>query len=46
MVLQADGQVAFFYEEDTYKTIGGGYNMVYKAISIDKITEGKYSLIH
>ena len=47
MVLQADGQVAFFFEEDTYEAVGGGgYTMVYKSLPIDKITEGKYSLIH
>ena len=46
-VLQEDGQVAFFYEEDTYEAVsGGGYTMVYKSLPIDKITEGKYSLIH
>jgi hypothetical protein len=47
MILQADGQVAFFFEEDTYEAVGGGgYTMVYKSLPIDKITEGKYSLIH
>ena len=47
MILQEDGQVAFFYEEDTYEAVsGGGYTMVYKSLPIDKITEGKYSLIH
>ena len=47
MILQEDGQVAFFYEEDTHEAVsGGGYTMVYKSLPIDKITEGKYSLIH
>ena len=43
MIQQADGEIAFLYEEDKYKTEGGGYTIVYKNISIDKITEGKYS---
>ena len=47
MILQEDGQIAFFYEEDTHgANNGGGYTMVYKSLPIDKITEGKYSLIH
>ena len=44
MIQQADGEIAFLYEEDKYKTIGGGYTIVYKNLSIEKITEGKYSL--
>jgi hypothetical protein len=47
MILQEDGQIAFFYEEDTHQAgAGGGYTMVYKSFPVDKITEGKYSLIH
>ena len=47
MILQEDGQVAIFYEEYTYEAVsGGGYTMVYKSLPIDKITEGKYSLIN
>ena len=45
MIQQADGEIAFLYEEDKYKTIGGGYTIVYKNLSIEKITEGKYSLV-
>ena len=44
MIQQADGEIAFLYEEDKYKTQGGGFTIVYKNLSIDKITEGKYSL--
>ena len=47
MILQADGQVAFFYEEDLHKAVaGGGYSMIYLSIPVEKITDGKYSLIH
>ena len=45
MIQQPDGEIAFLYEEDKYKTTGGGYTIVYKNLSIEKITEGKYSLI-
>ena len=45
MIQQADGGIAFLYEEDKYKTIGGGYTIVNKNLSIEKITEGKYSLV-
>ncbi len=44
MVMQADGDIAFFYEEDKYKTVGGGYTMVYKNLTVDLITGGQYSL--
>ena len=44
MVIQADGDIAFFYEEDKYKTVGGGYTMVYKNLTVDLITGGQYSL--
>lgn len=44
MILQENGQVAFFYEEDTYKTDGGGYTMVYKPFSVETITNGQYRL--
>ena len=44
MIQQADGEIAFLYEEDKYKTQGGGYTIVYKNLTIDLITEGKYSL--
>ena len=44
MIQQPDGEIAFLYEEDKYKTTGGGYTIVYKNLSIEKITEGKYSL--
>ena len=44
MTLQADGALAFIYEEDTYGTSGGGYTIAYKAYTLEKITDGKYSL--
>lgn len=44
MTLQADGALAFIYEEDTYCTSGGGYTIAYKAYTLEKITDGKYSL--
>ena len=44
MTLQADNALAFIYEEDTYSTSGGGYTIVYKSYTIEKITDGKYSL--
>lgn len=44
MTLQADGALAFIYEEDTYGTSGGGYTIAYKSYTIEKITDGKYSL--
>ena len=44
MTLQADGALAFIYEEDTYGTSGGGYTIVYKSYTLEKITEGAYSI--
>ena len=39
MTLDKDGNVAFFYEENGYN---GGYDMVYRSISIPEITSGRY----
>lgn len=38
MTLQADGRVGFFWEENGH---GGGYDMDYRALTIDEITGGK-----
>lgn len=43
MIQQQDDAIAFLYEEDTYGTNGGGYNIAYKNFTIDEITDGKYS---
>lgn len=44
MIQQADGAVAFLYEEDTYGCgKGGGYTIAYKCFTIDEITDGRYS---
>lgn len=40
MTLQHDGNVAFFYEETTY---GREYTNVFRQLSIEEITGGKYS---
>lgn len=41
MVMQADGKVAFFYEEDTYKAVsGGGFTLIYAPIALETITGG------
>lgn len=44
MIEQAKGRIGFFYEEETHcSTRGRGYTMVYKNISIEDITSGKYT---
>lgn len=40
MVLDKDNKVAFFFEENPNN---GGFDMIYKKLSIDDITNGKYS---
>ena len=42
MVLDKDNDVAFFYEENSYN---GGYDMKYRKLSVEDITNGKYSVI-
>ena len=37
MVQQPDGRIAFFYEEEP-----GYYQMVYRALTLDEITGGKF----
>ena len=45
MALQADGRVAFFYEEDTYQAVsGGGFTLIYVPLTLAEITGGKYDL--
>lgn len=41
MIQQADGRIAFFWEEESTK--GGGYEMEYKALSLSEITNNQYS---
>ena len=46
MIWQKDNNLGFFYEEETYGVSAhtyGGYNMVYESLSLEEITEGKYS---
>lgn len=40
MTLDADNNVAFFYEENE---AGGGYDMVYKNYTVEEITDGAYT---
>lgn len=42
MIQQANGNIAFLYEELTY---GAGYCIVYKQLSLEEITSGEYSAI-
>ena len=46
MIWQKDNNLGLFYEEETYGVSAhtyGGYNMVYESLSLEEITEGKYS---
>lgn len=43
MIQKADGAIAFLYEEDTHKTQGGGYSIIYKSFTIEDITGGRFS---
>ena len=46
MIWQRDNNLGFLYEEETYGVSAhnyGGYNIVYESLSIEEITEGKYS---
>ena len=43
MTLQNDRSLGFFYEEETHCTSkGGGYTMMYRNLTLEQITEGKY----
>lgn len=47
MIWQRDNNLGLFYEEETYGVSAysyGGYNMVYESLSLEEITEGKYSI--
>ncbi len=39
MIQQEDGRIAFFWEESVN---GGGYNMDYRALTLEEITNGKF----
>jgi hypothetical protein len=46
MIWQHDNNLGFLYEEETYVTSTlayGGYNIVYESLSVEEITDGKYS---
>lgn len=43
MTWQKNNTIGFIYEEDTYGTSGGGYNIVYKNYSIEQITDSAYT---
>ena len=40
MILDKDNDIAFFFEENGYN---GGYDMVYRKLSIEDVTAGKYT---
>jgi len=43
MTLQRNRQIGFLYEEETHcNTQGGGYNIVYRPLTIEQITSGQY----
>ena len=42
MVLDKDGDVAFFFEENAHNS---GYDMIYRKLSVSDITNGKYSAL-
>lgn len=44
MTLQGDSTVGFLYEEDTHRTNGGGYTIVYKNYTVEQLTDDKYSV--
>lgn len=44
MTLQADSTIGFVYEEDTHRTNGGGYTIVYKNYSLEYLTDSLYSV--
>ena len=40
-----DGTLGFFYEEETHcPATGGGYTLVYRNLSIEEITGGRYRI--
>ena len=40
MAIDKDNDIAFFFEENSYN---GGFDMIYRKLSIEEITNGKYS---
>ena len=46
MVMQPDGILGFFYEEETHCSVkGGGFTLVYEPLDISEITGGKYAVL-
>ena len=43
MVLQSDGNIAFYYEEEN-RPVEGGFDMVYKEIPVDSLTFDRYRI--
>lgn len=43
MTWQQDNTVGFLFEEDTYCSGGGGYNILYKNFSLEQLTGGAYT---
>ena len=43
MVLQSNGNIAFYYEEEN-KPVEGGFDMVYKEIPVDSLTFDRYKI--
>lgn len=43
MVLQSNGNIAFYYEEEN-KPVEGGFDMVYKEIPLDSLTFDRYKI--
>lgn len=45
MCVQADGRIAFYYEEETFAdNKGGGYTEVYHPFTLEQLTENKYAI--
>lgn len=43
MMMQADGKLAFVYEETTPTAVSGGYTIVYTPLDIETITDSAYT---
>lgn len=45
MCVQADGRIAFYYEEETFAdNKGGGYTEVYHPFTLEQLTENRYTI--
>lgn len=44
MCVQADGRIAFYYEEDTFSASNNGYTLVYHPFNLEELTENKYTI--